>query len=89
MASTVPPPVLVLGRDTCEDTARCLALLQRHGVPYTYRHVDEDAQADAWVRRLNGGGWLTPTILLGDPERPDRILREPTNEELEVALGLA
>ena len=89
MGPTAVTPVLVLGRDSCEDTVRCLALLQRHGVPYTYRHVDEDAQADAWIRRLNGGGWLTPTILLGDPGRPDQILREPTSAELEGALGLA
>jgi glutaredoxin len=89
MAPTEGTPVTILGRDTCEDTVRCLALLQRHGVAYTYRHVDEDAQADAWIRRLNGGGWVTPTILIGDPERPDQILREPTNHDLEAALGLA
>ena len=82
-------PILVLGRDTCEDTVRSRALLVRHGVPFTYLKVDEDAAADAWIRRLNDGGWRTPTILIGDPDRPKMILREPSDEELQAALGLA
>jgi glutaredoxin len=89
MTEKVPPPILVLGRDTCEDTVRSRALLVRHGVPFTYRKVDEDAAADAWIRRLNDGRWRTPTILIGDPERPEMILREPSDEDLLDALDLA
>jgi glutaredoxin len=89
MTDMAPPPILVLGRDTCEDTTRSLALLARRGIPFTYLKVDEDAAADAWIRRLNDGGWRTPTILIGDPDRPDAILREPSDEELLEALGLA
>jgi glutaredoxin len=88
MTETAPPPILVLGRDTCEDTVRSRALLVRHGVPFTYLKVDEDAAADAWIRRLNDGRWRTPTILVGDPDRPEIILREPSDEELLTALGL-
>lgn len=88
MTADATPSVLVLGRDTCEDTTRSRALLERLGVPFTYRRVDEDPDADAWIRRLNGGTWVTPTILLGDPDRPDAILREPSDEELEAALGV-
>jgi glutaredoxin len=83
------PRILVLGRDTCEDTIRSLALLRRFAVPFTYLHVDVDPDADAWVRRLNGGEWRTPTILVGDDlERPDEVLREPSDGELSVAVGL-
>jgi glutaredoxin len=89
MTDTAPPPILVLGRDTCEDTVRSRALLVRHGVPFTYRKVDEDAAADAWIRRLNDGAWRTPTILIGDPDRPEIILREPSDVELLAAAGLA
>lgn len=90
-ALTMPPlrPILVLGRDTCEDTTRSRAALERLGVPFTYRKVDEDTAADAWIRRLNDGGWRTPTILIGDPDHPEVILREPSDEELLAALGLA
>jgi glutaredoxin len=89
MTDPASPSIVVLGRDTCEDTVRSLALLSRRGIPSTYRKVDEDAAADAWIRRLNDGEWRTPTILIGDPDRPDAIVREPSDEELLAALGLA
>jgi glutaredoxin len=89
MTDKSPPPILVLGRDTCQDTTRSRALLERRGIPFTYRTVDEDAEAEAWIRRLNGGGLRTPTILVGDPDRPATILREPSDAELLAALGLA
>jgi glutaredoxin len=88
MTAHALPSILVLGRDTCEDTVRSRDLLVRRGVPFTYLKVDRDPAADAWIRRLNDGSWRTPTILIGDPERPEMILREPSDEELLVALDL-
>jgi glutaredoxin len=81
------PAILVLGRDTCEDTTRSRAHLASRGIAFTYLHVDRDPSADEWIRRLNGGVWVTPTILLGDPDEPTHTLREPTNEELDAALA--
>jgi glutaredoxin len=89
MTEAAALPILLLGRDTCEDTTRSRSLLARLGIPFIYLKVDEDAAADAWIRRLNDGGWRTPTILIGDPNRPDMILREPSDAELLAALGLA
>jgi glutaredoxin len=89
MTANAQPPIVILGRDTCEDTTRSVALLARRQIPYDYLKVDQDAAADAWIRRLNDGGWRTPTILIGDPDRPDMILREPSDAELLGALGLA
>ena len=86
---TDSPSILVLGRDTCDDTTRSRALLTRRGIPFTYLKVDEDADADAWIRRLNDGKWRTPTILVGDADEPDVILREPSDDELLAAIGLA
>jgi glutaredoxin len=83
------PLILVLGRDTCEDTTRSREHLTAQGIEFTYLHVDLDPDADAWIRRLNGGEWKTPTILIGDPEQPSHTLREPTNEELDAAIGEA
>lgn len=82
------PTLTVLGRDTCNDTIRSRALLDEHGVEYAYLKVDEDAGADAWIRRLNDGGWRTPTIVIGDPDEPTAILREPSDADLARALGL-
>jgi glutaredoxin len=81
------PPILVLGRDSCEDTTRSRARLAARGVPFDYHRVDEDPAADAHIRRLNDGEWRTPTILFGDPAAPFRILREPSDDELDEALG--
>ena len=80
------PAILVLGRDTCQDTTRSRAHLSARGIAFTYLRVDRDPTADAWIRRLNGGEWMTPTILLGDPQEPTITLREPTNDELDAAL---
>jgi mycoredoxin len=88
MTATDTPDILVLGRDTCEDTVRSLALLDGRGIAHTYRKVDEDADADAWIRRLNDGGRKTPTILVGDADHPDAVLREPSDEALLAAIGL-
>jgi glutaredoxin len=80
------PPILILGRDTCEDTTAAREHLTARGVPFTYRKVDEDPAADAHIRRLNDGHRVTPTILFGDPDAPYRILREPSNDDLDEAL---
>jgi glutaredoxin len=80
------PPILVLGRDTCADTTRSRAHLASRDIAFTYLHVDRDPDADEWIRRLNDGVWVTPTILLGDSEQPTLTLREPTNEELDAGL---
>jgi glutaredoxin len=82
------PAILVLGRDTCEDTTRSRRLLDERAIPYDYKRVDREPEADEWIRRLNDDVWVTPTILIGDPNAPSQILREPSDEELDAALGL-
>jgi len=89
VTDTTLPGIVVLGRDTCEDTVRSRALLVGRGIAHTYLKVDQDAAADAWIRRLNDGAWRTPTILIGDRDRPDVILREPSDAVLLASLGLA
>lgn len=81
------PDILILGRDSCEDTTRSRAHLTSRGIGFRYLHVDLDAEADAWIRRHNGGGWVTPTILIGEPESPSAILREPSDDELDAAIA--
>ena len=83
------PPILVLGRDSCSDTTMSRGHLDARGIPYDYRRVDEDVVADAWILRINDGMCSTPTILIGDPDRPSRILVEPSNEELDEAIAAA
>jgi glutaredoxin len=83
------PTILILGRDTCSDTTRSRVHLRARGIAFRYLKVDEDPDADAWIRRLNEGMQRTPTILIGDPEDPDMTLREPSNDELDAAIEAA
>jgi glutaredoxin len=81
------PPILVLGRDTCEDTTRSRAHLTARGIPFAYRNVELDAEADAINRSYNAGVRVTPVILIGDPVRPGRVVIEPSNDELDIAIA--
>lgn len=83
------PAILILGRDTCEDTVRSRAHLDALGVPYVYRNVEIDPEADSLNRAFNAGNRVTPTILIGDPDAPTEVLREPANEELDALIARA
>ena len=78
--------VLILGRDTCEDTIRSRGYLTERGIPYAYRNVEIDPDADARNRSYNGGDRVTPVILVGDPDQPTVVLIEPSDDELEAAV---
>jgi len=81
------PPILVLGRDTCEDTIASRAHMDAAGIPYTYLNVELDPEADARNRSFNDGNRVTPTILIGDPENPARVVMEPSDDELDAAIA--
>ena len=87
MTTTTYPQILILGRDTCEDTIRSRAHLDAVGIPYTYGNVELDPEADARIRSYNSGERVTPTILIGDPNKPARVIREPSDDELDAALA--
>ena len=87
MHGTAYPPILVLGRDTCDDTIRSRAHLDALGIPYVYGNIEIDPAADARIRSLNDGTWVTPTILIGDPLDPAVIIREPSDDELDAAIA--
>ena len=80
------PEILILGRDTCEDTNRSRGHLHLLGIPYVYRNVELDELADEWNRSFNGGNRVTPVILVGDPEHPTAVLIEPSDAALEDAI---
>ncbi len=81
------PQILVLGRDTCEDTIRSRAHLDARGIPYVYGNVEVDPEADARNRSYNNGNRVTPTILIGDPVNPTIVVMEPSNDELDAAIA--
>jgi glutaredoxin len=80
------PQILVLGRDTCEDTLQSRTFLTRQRIPFQYLSWEHDPDTEEAIRSLNDGQIVTPTILIGDPEHPSAVLVEPTDEELDRAI---
>jgi glutaredoxin len=80
------PQILVLGRDTCEDTLQSRMFLTREKVPFQYLSWEHDAETEAAIRAFNDGEVVTPTIVIGDPDAPTKVLVEPTDEELDRAI---
>ena len=78
--------IVVLGRDTCEDTIQSRIFLTRRRIPFRYRSWEHDPETEAAIRSRNGGDVVTPTILIGDPDDPSRVLVEPSDEELDRAI---
>ena len=73
--------IRVYGADWCEDTQATRNHLDSLGVPYRYINVEQDSQAQNWVKQQNGGKQKTPTL-----DIDGRVLVEPNERELEQAL---
>src|SRR5258705_9865659 len=80
------PQILVLGRDTCEDTLQSRAFLTRQRIPFQYLSWEQDEATAETIRSFNEGDIVTPTIVIGDPDNPSKVLVEPTDEELDRAI---
>ena len=80
--------ILVLGRDSCADTIHSRTFLTRRKIPFRYLSWEHDPETEAAIRSRNGGDVVTPTILIGDPDNPARVLVEPSDEELRAAIGV-
>src|SRR4051794_26301281 len=69
--------VKVVGSCYSRDTRRLLEFLARNRLPYRWIDVEEDASAEALLRRLGVGTEETPVVVWhGD------VLRNPSNAEL-------
>lgn len=79
------PLLVVYGTRWCGDCRRSRAFLDRHGVPYHWIDIDQDAEAAAYVERLNRGFRSVPTLVWPDGS----MLVEPSNAQLAAKLGIA
>ena len=75
-------PVTVYGTRWCAATMQARRLLDRYGVPYQYRDMDYDPEAENRVRWWTGGYASHPTIQIGGD-----ILVEPSIAELRSTLA--
>lgn len=77
------PRIVVYGAYWCSDTIRTRRFLNCQRVPYTLVDVDQDQEAAERVKEWNQGYLSTPTL-----DIEGRIVREPSNDELEEILGI-
>lgn len=85
MTDTTPQPRLTLyGTPWCKDCKRSKAFLAEQRIPYTLVDIEEDAEAMAFVEKVNDGARSVPTMVFPDGS----TLVEPSNAELAEKLGL-
>ncbi len=74
----------VYGASWCTDCRRAKKFLGEQRIHYKWVDIEQDAEAQALVERLNDGKRIIPTIIFDDGSK----LVEPTNAELAAKLGL-
>jgi mycoredoxin len=67
----------------CSDCHRAKYLLDEYGIPYLVIDVEEDEAALAFVKKVNKGNRVVPTIVFPD----ETILVEPSNAVLAAKVG--
>lgn len=75
--------IQVFGTRWCGDCRRALRILDERQVDYEWNDIDQNKQAEAFVKETNRGNRSVPTIIFPD----DSILVEPSNQELTEKLA--
>lgn len=76
--------IIVYGTKWCGDCRRARRFLQNHQIDYEWVNIDQDREAEAYVRKVNHGNRSVPTILFPDGS----ILVEPSNLQLAKKLNI-
>jgi mycoredoxin len=83
----VPVPeaeLIVYATNWCGDCTQARRFLDRHHIAYRWVDIDRDPQAEALVKRLNGGNRSVPTLIFPDGS----MLVEPSAQDLAQRLGI-
>jgi glutaredoxin-like protein len=68
----------------CPDCIRAKRYLEKFAIPFIAIDIDLDKEARGYVKQVNGGKVIIPTIVFPDGS----ILMEPSNIELKAKLHL-
>jgi mycoredoxin len=68
----------------CSDCYRAKYLLDEYGIPYVNIDVEENPEAMAFVKQVNQGNRVVPTIVFPD----NTILVEPSSALLAQKVGI-
>jgi thioredoxin reductase (NADPH) len=78
------PAIKLYGVNWCSDCKRTKKFLGEQGIRYEYINIEEDEEGQAFVRGLQHGSMIIPTLVFEDGS----FLTEPSNAELATKLGL-
>lgn len=76
--------IKLYGTNWCSDCKRSKKFLGEQRVRYDYINIEEDAEGQAYVQKVQNGGLSIPTIVFADGS----MLIEPSNAQLAAKLGL-
>jgi thioredoxin reductase (NADPH) len=76
--------IKLYGTNWCSDCKRSKKFLGEQRVRYDFINIEEDAEGQAYVQKVQNGGLSIPAIVFGDGS----MLIEPSNAELATKLGL-
>lgn len=76
--------IKVYGTYWCSDCKRSKKFLGEQRVHYDFINIEEDAEGQAYVQKMQNGGMTIPMIVFEDGS----FLIEPSNAELATKLGL-
>jgi mycoredoxin len=75
--------IIMYSTSWCPDCHRAKYLLDEYGVPYINIDVEEDPEGLTFVKQVNNGQRVVPTIVFPDSS----ILVEPSNAQLAEKAG--
>jgi len=76
--------IKVYGTIWCGDCFRAKRILKHYKIDYQWINIDLDRDGKDFVRQVNQGRTIVPTIIFSDGS----ILSEPSNAELLNKLGI-
>ena len=76
--------IIMYSTSWCPDCHRAKYLLDEYGVAYINIDIDEDKEGLAFVKQVNNGNRVVPTIVFPDKT----ILVEPSNARLAEKAGI-
>jgi glutaredoxin len=79
-----PSIITMYSTEWCPDCGRAKDFFKHHKIEYENVDIDEFPEATPFVKSLNNGKRIIPTIVLPNGE----LLVEPTDEELAEKFGM-
>ena len=76
--------IKIYGTDWCSDCTRVKSFLDKYQVEYNWFNIELDKELQDYVREMNNGKQIVPTIVFDD----GTVLVEPTNAELAEKLEI-